>query len=347
MNRRNKIAVILVVLFSVLTFWSVVHNRRATIRESLRDFAVADTGSITKIFLADRDNHQVTLQKVKPGRWKVNDKYIAMNEQINTLLFTIKALEVKEPVGKKARENVTKQLAAKSVKIEIYNGEELIKVYYVGGDTQDHLGTYMLLTDEETGENSSIPFVMYIPGFDGFLNTRYMTTEADWRDRLVFDVMPTQIRSVKVEFTETPEASFELSVIGRNNFQLKQLKANTPAPFDTMAVKQYLSYYNNINYEALLNDVYKKITIDSIVRTPCAYSIEVTDTSGHKTFVKMYHRPAQPDEVDEKTGEPRKYDIDRLFAFINDDRDFVLIQYYSFGKLLQPVEYFRGRKGRG
>src|SRR5437016_379839 len=103
MTRKNKIALIFVAFFGLLAFWAIIHNRKGTIKQSLRDFAVQDTASITKIFLADRDNNTTTLQKVKPGMWKLNDKYFARNDAVSLLLYTIKMLEVKQPVGKKAR----------------------------------------------------------------------------------------------------------------------------------------------------------------------------------------------------------------------------------------------------
>jgi hypothetical protein len=48
-----------------------------------------------------------------------------------------------------------------------------VKQYYVGHATQDNTGTYMLLTNPETDKNYEDPFVTHIPGFDGFLSTRY------------------------------------------------------------------------------------------------------------------------------------------------------------------------------
>lgn len=345
MNKRNKVTVIIVVILSIITSWLIIQNKNGTIKESLRDFAVEDTSSITKIFLADRQNHAVTLQRIKPGMWKVNDTYFARNDAVNTLLYTVKALEVKQPVAKKTREHVIKQLAAKSIKVEIYSNDDLVKIYYVGEDTPDHLGTYMLLSDPVTGENSVMPFVMYIPGFDGYLTPRYMTTSGEWRDRVVFKVIPTAIKSVKVEFSEAPEHSFELAVTGQNNFQLKQLRTNTLLPFDTMAVKQYLSYYQSVNFETLLSDYMGKARVDSITSgTPPVYFIELTDMNGNKNLVKMWRRPPMDPEERDESGEPLKYDPDRMYALINDGRDFVLVQFFVFGKLLQPLDYFMPKK---
>lgn len=340
MNRKNKISLLILLVLGILTAWFVINNRRSTIKEALKDFAVEDTASINKIFLADRNN-TITLQKVKPGQWTVNDKFKARNDAVSLLLYTIKMLEVKQPVGKKARENVIRKLIAGATKVEIYQNDKLVKVYYVGGETQDHLGTYMLLHDHETGENSSIPFVMYIPGFDGYLTTRYFTDLNDWRGKIVFQHTPPQIKSVKVEFIERPEFSYEISLPDKNRFELKHLQTNTVInDYDTLAVKQYISGYQNVNFETLLTDnLMDKAKKDSILSQPVIFSIELTDINGEKNKVQLYHKAAEEGVLD-VNGEPLKYDLDRMYALINNGKDFVVVQYYVFGKLLQPIGYF-------
>ena len=39
--------------------------------------------------------------------------------------------------------------------------------------------------------------------------------------------------------------------------------------------------------------------------------------------------------------EERPVDVDRMYALVNDDRDFVLVQYYIFDKLLHDVNYYQ------
>ena len=62
---------------------------------------------------------------------------------------------------------------------------EASKTYYVGGESKDMIGSYMLL------ENSNRAFVVYIPGFNGFLAPRFTIdgtkVSSDlWRDRTIF-----------------------------------------------------------------------------------------------------------------------------------------------------------------
>jgi hypothetical protein len=104
--------------------------------------------------------------------------------------------------------------------------------------------------------------------------------------------------------------------------------------FDTVAVKQYLTYYQSVDWEVTA-PLTKK---DSIVNSPPCAVIKVEDAKGKVTTVKLFHRRATSHQQ-EKYGRNYDYDPDRLFALIN-DKDFVLVQFFVFGKILQPVAYF-------
>ncbi|MGZ4061153.1 MAG: hypothetical protein ACXVPU_19130, partial [Bacteroidia bacterium] len=113
--KRNRIAIILVIILGSASFWYIVNNRKSTLNAEMRNFAVADTASITKIFLADKEGRTITLERHPEGNWTVNQKYAVRMDALQTLLETIKRVDVKEPVGKKAQDNVIKRLAAKAV----------------------------------------------------------------------------------------------------------------------------------------------------------------------------------------------------------------------------------------
>ncbi|MGZ4033712.1 MAG: hypothetical protein ACXVP4_02520, partial [Bacteroidia bacterium] len=207
--KRNRIAIILVIILGSASFWYIVNNRKSTLNAEMRNFAVADTASITKIFLADKEGRTITLERHPEGNWTVNQKYAVRMDALQTLLETIKRVDVKEPVGKKAQDNVIKRLAAKAVKCEIYQNDVLTKAYYVGTETQDNTGTFMIKIDPETMKTAEKPFVTYIPGFEGYLTTRYFTEEQGWRDRTVFKYNPLDIKSVKMETPLSPEKGYE------------------------------------------------------------------------------------------------------------------------------------------
>jgi hypothetical protein len=345
---RNKIALLVALVLGGLTFWLVSRSGSSTIKAELKDFAVSDTASITRIFLADKSNKQVTLTRENDGTWKVDGKYKARPDAIRTLLGTIRNISVREPVGLKARENVIKQLAVGAIKCEIYAGDKLIRQYYVGSETSDMMGTYMLLSDVSDPDdivNSSDPFVMEIKGFNGYLTPRYFTNASEWRDRTAFRYFVPDIHTITVQHKGEPENSFTITQsAGKNVFSLQNL-SGAPLPFDTIAVKQYVSYFGNISFENFANELPKPF-IDSILATPPAHVITVTDGANKKNEIKMYLKKNNGFDPDDTTAaKPPFYDPDKMYARLGTTGDFVLVQYYVFGKLLPTPEYFLPGKG--
>lgn len=340
--KRNRVAIVLVVLLGSLSTWFILRNGKGTIKETLKDFGVKDTASIDKIFLADKSGRAVTLERKAPGQWTVNGKHLVRRDAIETLLYTINRVDVKEPVGKKASDFVVKKLAAEAVKCEIYQKGELTKAYYVGGETQDQTGTYMILIDPETMETSAKPFVTYIPGFEGFLTTRYFTDEKDWRDRTVFSYVPNTISSVKLEIPDKPELGYEVLQAPANTFKVRSLGDGTfLKEIDTLAVKQYLSYYQQINYESMQMGM-KQQEIDSTLKTKPINILTVTNDKGEKNTVRFYPRKPKKAAFD-VDGKPLPFDPERMNAQLNTG-EMAIVQYYIFGKLMPPSEYFRPKK---
>ena len=177
MLKKNKKLLILTLLLAVAAAWLILNNESGTVKEILRDFAVKDTTSVTKIFIADRAGKSVELERelnasgAPTGLWLVNKKYYARRDAVKTLLETLYLVEMKSYVAKTAYNTIVKQLATTGIKCEVYRSgkEKPFKVFYVGGSTQDTKGTFMML------ENSLVPFVTEIPGFDGYLTPRFFT----------------------------------------------------------------------------------------------------------------------------------------------------------------------------
>jgi hypothetical protein len=40
------------------------------------------------------------------------------------------------------------------------------------------------------------------------------------------------------------------------------------------------------------------------------------------------------------SGKPLVFDPDRMDALLNNGKDFVIVQYYTFGKVMPPPDYF-------
>ena len=339
--KKNKNVLLLALSLALIAAFLVYQNKKGTMREELKDFAVSDTASVTKIFLADKSGHSVLLERKDAANWTVNAKYAARPESINMLLKTMKGLLVKTRVAKAAYNNVIKDLAANAVKCEIYQHGETkpFKVYYVGGSTADVLGTFMML------ENSTLPFVVEIPGFQGYLTPRYPTFESEWRDRTIFNYQANDIKNITIRYFQQPEKSFSIDHTG-TKYSVSSLETHLSIQRpDTIGLINYFSFFNHLSFEAF--DVeFTSHQVDSMKASTPLNSITVTDTKGVSTTIVNYPKPitlrslAQSDS----TGKPLKYDVDRLYSFMNNGKDLVVIQYYVFGKIFRQLSDFDADK---
>jgi hypothetical protein len=329
--KNNRFLIFLVILLTVAVVYFIFTNKRYTIKKELRDFAIEDTGSIDKLFLADKSGHSATLTREGPSRWMVNGKYLARQDAINNLLFTLCKMTVRAPVAKAREENVLKEMAGiNQRKIEIYSKGKLLKTIYVGAESADRQGTFMLL------ENSSVPFEVHIQGHRGFLQTRFITDDRLWRDAGIFVYDDRDIRSIKVTYTGSPQNSFTLNYSG-NGFPTLTPTVPIQAQADTLTLRRYLSEYRRIGYEYVVTESFPQSSKDSILASKPWVEITVTDKTGKKNNVKGYHRGIPPD-AEPQPGDP-PFDTDRMYALLNDS-DFVLVQFYQFDRILKPAGYF-------
>ena len=339
--KNNKIIIVIaVVLLAIATFIYISQNdvKQGTMDDmegAKSDFAIKDTSSITKIFIVDAQGVSVTLSKSK-DIWMVNDKYIARPDNIRLLMKTFSRIDVRYPVPKPAFNNVVRDLATKATKVEIYQGEgEPSKVYYVGKSTNDNQGTYMLL--EEDGVKSTVPFIMYIPGNYGYLTSRFFTEAQQWRDAVVFKYQPEAIKSIEINYLETPEQSFVISNT-EGSFSMSDIGSDKPLKVNKEKLKEYVGRYSKIYYE-MVDIESKQSRIDSVIASPPYITIEVKDLIGGSNKIVLYHMPNFRKTEHSVTGELFEYDVDRMYGYLNNDV-FTYVQFATFDKITFPKSYF-------
>lgn len=346
---KNRILIAVTIILALVAIFLIVRQNDTTTQTKERKFAVQDTGSITRIFLAKKDSNQVLLSKNEQGQWIVNQKMKASQKAVQILLETLKKMDIKRPVSKAEHNSVIKRLSSIGVKVEIYQKKPLfrllgkdffvkerkVKTFYVGDATQNNLGTYMYR------EGAKIPFVIHIPGFRGYLTPRFKAKADNWRNHTMMAYNLNEIQNVEVRHPEDPESSFRLTHPSKRQFSIIRLQNNQQVvPFDTLKVLDFLSSFHSVKFEDLINDYDKK---DSIINSTPFHIIRVTDRDGKTTQIKTYHRKARKGLTD-VYGENLKYDPDRLYATFNDGEDFALIQFYVFDNLTKKANYFRSGK---
>ena len=211
MKKNNRITIIIAALLVVIAGVLIWNNRYlSTLQGEASDFQVWDTASVTKIYLADRRENESLLERQEDG-WTLNGIYKAHPKQVNYLLTTLYKIRIKMPVSVASHDNIVKQLASQSTKVEIYQivprvnlfdkiklfyHEKRTKVFYVGDATMDSSGTFMLK------EGADKAYIVYIPSFRGFISTRFTANPDDWRDHTIFHEKLADIQSVEIDFNE-------------------------------------------------------------------------------------------------------------------------------------------------
>lgn len=336
--KRNLIGLAILLLLAIAAFYVYKQRGAGTLKPALHDFAVQDTAAITRVFLADKYGRKVTLDRVNEAEWTLNGTHKARKDMMDVLLKTIYRVQMKSPVAESAHNNIVKLMAGKSVRTEIYQGDKLVKVYYVGDATNDNMGTYMLL------EGSSTPFICHIPGFIGYLTARYVTDELTWRDTEVFANKLHQIAALEVDYHDFPDKSFRVKRAKGGVFSLETIhpQPRQIALFDTVEVMRYLLGYDNIRFEKVQG--YPRPMVDSIVNSRWYYTIRLTEPDGRERSITTYRIPFDPADV-ELHDKELEWDPDQLHAVVHGNRsEVVLAQYFVLDRL--TVDYSRFLKGK-
>jgi hypothetical protein len=296
--------------------------------------AFAVKTAIDQILLANANGETIKLTQ-DGNQWLVNDQFVARQDMVDILLTTIKKVQVNYPVAKKEQKGIIKSIAAKHIKVELYNKGEKLKTYFVGDHTQDLMGTYFYL------ENDERPYVVLIPGFEGYLTPRYFTVEKDWRSRVIFENDPKDIKRISVDYDERIP-NVESFVITQENKQIQITNSKTKLTQDLTESEiglQYLGFFKHLEIEGFENDYPKK---DSIIKSKPFCEIEIEQANGKITSADIYLmdlNQRSKTQFDRK-GNQLQYDLDRMFVSFNEGRDFGILQMFVFGKLFQNYSSF-------
>ncbi len=353
-KKRNIYIIAIVLLMGVVALLVAVKGSKDSTFN--QDYHIDNTDAVTKIFLADKNNQQVLLQRVPgaegEGSWLVDGLYPASEAMVDMLLETLNTMRIRQQVNKNALANIVKDISSSSVKVEVYmhkylidwfggaiqlfEREKLVTTYFVGRETQDQMSTYMYRSGDK------VPCIICIPGFRGHLGPRFPTSPYVWRSHRIVALDVREIERVELDITEAPEQSF---AIFRNseNFGFELTHSHTVVPvFDTARVAQLLISLNNLNFDEYAAVVPNAVMDSSFAHAPRSI-LRITDTNNVTHEVKTYIKYNNVEEL-KAIADPAmsgNFDLDRLYAIV-DSKDTVLIQYYTFDNILQPASFFLG-----
>lgn len=340
--KRTLILLFLFVLLGAGAYYLIQNQDKSstTSWNENGDFAIENIDDIYKIFIADRQNYKVLLER-KNGYWTYNKKFKAKKTQIDDLLNTIRGVRMKYTTPRGAEKQMRKNLATSGVKVEIYDkNDNQMKVYYVGGATANSLGTYYIM------EGATEPYVMHIPTFQGMLKGKFLKQEDDWKDLMMFGDQVEDIKSVTVDYPKQKSKSFKIDRNDEGGYSVKPFYDVTPEinkPVINAAVEKYLIGYSVIMAEAFEN---KNPNRDSVNALLPFVTLSVTDLKGETKTARLFPIP-QVDQygnpiLSTGVGMNGSQTIYRYFADYTDEygASFRLVQHRNFERLFWSYDYF-------
>ena len=295
--KKNSLALIIIIVLLALAAFLIWGNKNTTYKKGVNDFAVEDTATVTRVFLADKKNNSILLSRQPDGSWQLNDKYLAGQSGIDLLLETMKNLIPRYPVPLKAHDNIIAQMASRSIKVEVYQmvyrihlgdnikwlpHEKLTKTYYLGDATADNMGNFMLM------EGADRAFVVHLLGLRGYVGPRYSTLEPDWRDHTVFKIKLADIQKVQMEMPATPENSYEIINQDDELVLIRSIDQQQMPGYDTLKMLNFLTAFSDIRYESLLEGLTDPARQDSIINSIPMNIITIVDKDGKSTSIKTF-----------------------------------------------------------
>jgi len=344
--KKNFLLLLTVLLLGMAALFIYKKSTPSTLADKpLSDFAIDDTASVTKIIITDHLGRIAKVERI-PGNklWRLNDKYYAREDAVETLLKTFKRIRVRGNVSEGSRDNMMKLLATSGKRAEIFTGgAKPAKIYYVGVSTPDHTGTIMLLEIPGIGRSDE-PYITHMDGFTGFLSTRFFAEQEEWRYTGVYNYPNLEFRSVQIIRHVAPETSFEVKYNGGNNIQLyggysplTNQFGQRIEKFDSIAVKDFLLGFRKLHVESF-NTYLKPQGLDSLSKIVPSYTIVLTDNKGIVKKTDLYLRPPGKDEMDNE-GNPAPWDMSRYYAR-TPDGEFALAQTFNFGPVVLPLDTY-------
>ena len=318
---KNIVKVVFFVIFIGLLLLFIFRNR-SPFGSDNSSFASVPKNEITRIEFSSGDR-RLSLEK-KGDTWVINGKTEARKNGILFIIRILEEIKIKSPVSSELFESEVAGKNITPVKVKVYEKSKLLKSFFVYKTSSNIYGNIMKIRE------GSKPFIVYVPGYDGNIGSGFVLDELFWQPYTVFNLLPSEIASVRFENLSDTSSSF--AITNRNNhFSLSGSSAGM-AGWDSTLVIRYVSYFAWIPFESWALDISneeKKL----IEASQPLYRITVNKTSGKKSVLTLWQKKTARNGIPET-------DSDRILGK-TDDRDALFImRYFDIDPLIKKRSYF-------
>lgn len=342
----KKVITLSVVLLALVatTIWWMRAPRDTFANDIETQFAYEHISQIQRIFISDWGTNQAELIRQPDGSsWLYVNKatgrtFPARPDAMRSLLESIEKIRVRMKVADAAAPNVIKSMTGTSRKIQLFDAQgNILRSYSVGGPAERGEGTFMLM------DGATRPCVTYIPGWVGSVHTRFIVTEALWRDKALFRLNPNDVEQVQVEYQDPLQMqhSFRINKKGEKNYDVLPVSSVTNViGNDKQNKDNVLTYMDDFNSVVAEVIVYDKKIRDSVIVQKTFATVQYktkSDTALHQ--FKLY--PMFNPGANRGDGRPGvRQQIERYYVDAGNEDNFYVVQHPVIQKILWGYSYF-------
>lgn len=335
MKKKTNLIILLLIALVGLGYYAanLIKNSGQSDTELL-DFAIKDTASVNRIIIEEPNGMTFEVKRGENDVWTNKEGGCIIQEPVQLMLKTIYNVEFKGYLPHAAKENIKRQMSAGSTKVSIYTKGKLNKIWYVGLNTQDHYGTYMLL--ETPKIKSAWPVIMKVRGLQGIINPRFFADQRKWDCTKIFGIDRRDIKEVVVTHLDVPERSFTVKNTNGKYEVFNQKKRI--ADLDTAKAIKYLNNFRKVHYE-FDNFELDDQQVDSLKKSEPFCILRVTETNDVSHKLKLYRLAGDGDIKGDDFGDDADYDVNRFWCVLPSGK-VVKCQYFVFNPLINGRLYF-------
>jgi hypothetical protein len=319
----NKIFLRSILLFIIAgLFFVILFSSRSPFGKNNSSFATESGKEITRIEFSE-NGKRLILEK-KGEDWLINGKTKARKSGVLFIVRILKELKIKSPVSPEIFKNEIILKDIVPVRVKVYEKRRLQKSFLVYKTRSNAYGNFMKIRE------SSKPFIVYIPGYEGDIGSGFTINELFWLPYTVFNLLPSEIASVNLENLSDTASSF--SLVNKNHqFFLSAHNVDLKG-WDTALVARYISYFVRITFESWVFDMAEEEKKKIEAQLP-VYRIEVTTVTGSKTRLTLWGMITDKNDA-------KQMDSDRLFGKTDESNELFIIRYFDIDPVLKKRSYF-------
>ena len=311
---KNKIYLfVLTVLLSVsVWFWLKKSNTQK--RGNFTEFRLSDPSSVTEIRITQAGK-TLNLAKTDSG-WLVDKHFPARKNAVVFLLKTLSKMQMRFPAPELVRNKVIEQIMEQGseVFIEIKNDQN--KHFFVGGQTPDGDGTYLVSAGFKQ------VFVVSLPGKAGHISHHFLPEKMAYMQNYIFPTTTKPV-SVTVDYLQNPTRSFSL-MKQQDTFVLKGINDNFEV--QTATVSHYLALFGSVCFTENRNSGAQE-------QGSPLHQIKAAYADHEPIILSTY-------AVFSMQGTQKIEDFSKVFATINGADKGFFIPYSQLDKILKKASYF-------